>query len=241
MRIQAVTFDYWNTLVFEEGVDLRSHRIKLWMELFDKAGFKVEPDELGAAYAGAWLRYVDAWKSGRQFLGHDAADHILSELAIDMEPRVREDLIDAFALSGETAELQITDGIGNCLVTLKEAGISIGIICDVGFTPSVVLRSHLERQGLLEFFDHWSFSDEVGHYKPSSVIFDHALDGLGNPEPSLTAHVGDIRRTDIAGAKAMGMVAVRYTGVSDDDTQPEPEGHHVIAHHDELPGVLNLI
>jgi hypothetical protein len=38
----------------------------------------------------------------------------------------------------------------------------------------------------------------------------------------------------------MGMVAVRYTGISDDDTQPEPEGHHVISHHSQLAGVLGI-
>ncbi len=240
MSFQAVTFDYWNTLVFEEGVDLRAHRLGVWTDLFDKAGLAVNPLTLEAAYASAWLRYVDAWKAGEQFLGSAAAEHVLAELNLDLDVAMRDELVEVFVASGETANLHLTEGIGDCLATLKEAGVSLGIVCDVGFTPSVVLRSHLQRHEVLEFFDHWSFSDEVGHYKPSSMIFDHALAGLGNPDPARTAHVGDIRRTDIAGARAMGMVSVRYTGVSDDDTQPEPEGHHVIAHHKELPAVLNL-
>jgi hypothetical protein len=36
----------------------------------------------------------------------------------------------------------------------------------------------------------------------------------------------------------MGMTAVRYTGIFDDDSQPEPEGHHVVADHAELPALL---
>src|SRR5207244_6923270 len=102
------------------------------------------------------------------------------------------------------------------LGTLTDAGLRLGIICDVGMTASSLLRDHLIRHGLLPLFDHWSFSDEVGSYKPSPVIFRHALDGLGGPVPERVAHVGDIRRTDVAGAKAVGLGAVCFTGVGDD-------------------------
>ena len=106
-------------------------------------------------------------------------------------------------------------------------------------TPSDILRKHLARHGLLDAFDHSSFSDEVGCYKPDRRIFEHALDGLG-ARAETTAHVGDLRRTDVAGALAMGMTAVRYTGVFDDRSQPEPEGHHVVADHAELAAALGL-
>ena len=99
-------------------------------------------------------------------------------------------------------------------------------------------RGHL-RGRRLDAFDHWSFSDEVGCYKPDPRIFTHALDGLG-ARAETTAHVGDLRRTDIAGARAMGMTAVRYTGVYDDDSQPSPEGHIVIPDHAELLPALGL-
>ncbi len=240
MSLQAVTFDYWNTLVFEDGLDLRTHRIAVWTDLLERAGVAVEREVLESAYASAWLRYVESWKANEQFPASAGAAHILTELGLDLEPAVREELIEVFEVSGESADLRLTEGITECLETLRRADISLGIVCDVGFTPSVVLRGHLRRHGVLDFFDHWSFSDEVGHYKPSPVIFDHALSGLGNPDPGRAAHVGDIRRTDIAGARAMGMVSVRYTGVSDDATQPEPEGDHVIAHHKELPSVLGI-
>ena len=63
------------------------------------------------------------------------------------------------------------------------------------------------------------------------MIFEHALEGLGGPEPERVAHVGDLRRTDVAGALGMGMTAVRYTGVFDDDSADLPEGHHVLSDH----------
>jgi hypothetical protein len=33
---------------------------------------------------------------------------------------------------------------------------------------------------------------------------------------------------------------VRYTGIFDDDTQPDPEGDHVIDDHRKLPEVLKV-
>jgi FMN phosphatase YigB (HAD superfamily) len=107
-------------------------------------------------------------------------------------------------------------------------------------TASPILLSHLERHGVLKYFDHWSFSDKVGAYKPSRIIFEHALDGLGNIDPARAAHVGDLRRTDVAGAIGMGMTAVRYTGIFDDSSQPEPEAHHIVGDHRRLPEVLGI-
>jgi putative hydrolase of the HAD superfamily len=101
-----------------------------------------------------------------------------------------------------------------------------------------VLREHLIRHGVLPLFDHWSFSDEVGAYKPSPVIFEHALAGLGGPTPERVAHVGDLRRTDVAGARAMGMTAIRYAGIFDDDSADQPEADHVVTDHADLPAIL---
>ena len=94
-------------------------------------------------------------------------------------------------------------------------------------SPSVVLRGFLDHHGVLDHFDHWSFSDEVGCFKPFPPIFEHAMSGLGVPEPGEIAHVGDGRRTDVAGALAMGMTAVRATWFADRGPETGPEGHHV--------------
>jgi putative hydrolase of the HAD superfamily len=240
MAVEAVTFDFWNTLMSEEVGHLRGRRLDAWAGLLEDAGFATERQQLEAAFDVTWQRFVDSWTANQQFQAAEAAEHALEALGFDVPPEVRVELVDAFAHAGRDSEMFLADGIEDCLQTLKDAGIRIGIICDVGFTPSTVLREHLIKQEILPLFDHWSFSDEVGAFKPSPVIFEHALAGLGDPVPARVAHVGDIRRTDIAGALGMGMVAVRYTGISDDQTQPEPEGHHVINHHAELAGVLGI-
>jgi putative hydrolase of the HAD superfamily len=238
--IQAVTYDFWNTLAYELRGQLRSRRVEAWAGLLEEAGFTLERAELEAVFEGAWDAYTANWRANRQFQAAHAAEHSLERLGFDVPPDVREALVDAFGRAGEDGELHLADGVAECLIALKEAGIRLGIICDVGFTPSTMLRRHLVRVELLPLFDHWSFSDEVGAYKPSPVIFEHALEGLGVAAPEVVAHVGDLRRTDVAGARAMGMVAVRYTGIRDDDSQPEPEADHVITHHSELPAALGI-
>jgi putative hydrolase of the HAD superfamily len=238
--IEAVTFDYWNTLIYEDRGHLRGRRLEAWAGILEDVGFAVERERLDVAFETSWQRYVDSWTANQQYQAVKAAEDILQDLGFDVPPDVRSALIEAFSNAGEEAELHLTEGVGQCLKVLKDAGLKLGIICDVGMTPSSSLRAHLIRHGVLPLFDHWSFSDEVGAYKPSPVIFEHALDGLGNPVPERVAHVGDIRRTDVAGAKAMGMVSVRYTGVSDDHSQAEPEADHVIDTHAELPAVLGV-
>ena len=238
--IEAVTFDYWNTLVYEVRGHLRGRRLEAWAGILEETGFATERERLEAVYDDAWELYVASWKAGAQFLAATAAEHILEQLGYQVPPEVRDALLDAFASAGERAELHLASGLQPCLRRLRAGGVRLGIVCDVGFTASPTLRAHLRRHGLLELFDHWSFSDEVGHYKPSPIIFDHALAGLGITDPSRAAHVGDIRRTDVAGALAMAMTAVRYTGINDDDTAEEPEGHHVVADHADLPAVLGL-
>ncbi|MDQ3570258.1 MAG: HAD family hydrolase [Actinomycetota bacterium] len=238
--IEAVTFDYWNTLVYEVRGHLRGRRLEAWSGLLEEAGFAHERVQLEAVYDVAWDTYVKSWRANQQFQAAEAAEQCVEQLGFDVPAHVRRALVDSFGRAGEKAELHLAEGVEDCLRTLKGAGIRLGIICDVGFTSSTVLRDHLIRHGVLPLFDHWSFSDEVGAYKPAPAIFEHALEGLGGPAPERVAHVGDLRRTDVAGALAMGMVTVRYTGISDDDSQPEPEALHVIVHHSELPGVLGI-
>jgi HAD superfamily hydrolase (TIGR01509 family) len=238
--IRAVTFDYWNTLMYEQAGAARNRRIDAWLGILEGVGFKVERERLHAVFEESWRRFTERWTANQQVRAAEAAEEIVEDLGFRVPADVRRDLVEAFALGAHATELHNTEGIAECLAALRDAGVRIGIICDVGITPSVTLRRHLEDRGLLGYFAHWSFSDEVGVYKPDPVIFRHALAGLGGIDPADAAHVGDLRRTDIAGARAMGMTSVRYTGVFDDDSLPEPEGHLVTDDHRRLPDLLKV-
>ena len=240
VRIDAVTFDFWNTLMYEEAGHLKGRRLAAWIGILEDAGFAIERQRLDAAFDVSWNAYVAAWTANRQYHAAEAAEKALEELGFEPPPGVREELLAAFREAGNEADLTPAPNIAGCLAELTGAGVRVGIVCDVGMTPGSVLRSHLERVGLLGHFSHWSFSDEVGIYKPAAGIFRHALAGLGGVAPGRAAHVGDLRRTDIAGAQGIGMTAVRYTGVFDDDSAATPEGDHVVADHAALPAILGL-
>jgi putative hydrolase of the HAD superfamily len=237
--IEAVTFDFWNTLCFEDRGHLRGRRLDAWSGLLEEAGYATERAVLEKAIDRVWERFVARWTTGEQFAYAEAAEGLVEDLGYDVPPDVRTALIEAFGRAGDDAEIHLAPHVAETLAVLKAAGLRVGIVCDVGMTPSTTLRAHLDRHGVLASFDHWSFSDEVGCYKPDPVIFEHALAGLGTTA-ARTAHVGDLRRTDVAGALAMGMTAVRYVGIFDDDSQPQPEAHHVTGDHAELPALLGV-
>ena len=237
--IEAVTFDFWNTLVADGGGAGRDQRLDAWLGILEDAGFATERERLDQAMAASWETFLGAWKTNEQYTHVEAAVEIVESLGYELPPGVHEALVASFTYSTSNYP-SLTEGIGDCLRTLSGAGIRLGIICDVGMTPSTALREILEHNGLLSLFDHWSFSDEVGHYKPSAAIFEHALAGLGGVAPDRAAHVGDLRRTDVAGALAFGMTAVRYTGAFDDVEGEGPEATFVVSSHAELPGVLGI-
>src|SRR2546423_136578 len=147
-------------------------------------------------------------------------------------------LLEGFSEGGRRAAVHPSDGVHECLESLKTSGARLGIICDIGLTPSPVVGELLERHGLLGFFDGMSFSDEVGHYKPARAIFEHALASLGGVPPEHAAHVGDRRRTDVGGALAIGMTAVRYNGVYEDEALRAPEAQIVVSDLAQLPTLL---
>jgi FMN phosphatase YigB (HAD superfamily) len=200
---------------------------------------------LAAAYDAAWLEYQASWEANVQYTGRHAARGIADAVHRHYglgHNGVRQQLFDAFASASRAgaAELTLVDGVADALAALRHLGVSLAIVCDVGFTPSSELRRHLEHHGLLGYFDAWAFSDEVGVYKPDKRIFERALDGVGSPHPSRCAHVGDRRRTDIAGAQALGMRAVRLAAVFEDDPDQGPSGDAVVTSYEDLLPALGL-
>jgi putative hydrolase of the HAD superfamily len=241
----AVTFDFWQTLCLPDEDRGRGRRLVLTRSVLDSEGIAVTDEEIDGAMLTVLERFDEAWAANRQFVARDAVDVLAELIAPTLSDDGRARLAARYEAPGE-ALAPLAPNITETLRALKDAGLRLGIICDVGMIPSPLLRSTLERHGILDLFDHWSFSDEVGIYKPSPEIFQHALTGLGGVEPARAAHVGDLRRTDIAGARASGMTSVRYRGWYDDtksgmESDELPDADHVIDDHAELPPLLGVV
>jgi putative hydrolase of the HAD superfamily len=245
--IRAVTFDYWETLVSEgAGIDaeedgtMRARQLSRWSEILDAAGIPFGRDAIDAAFTKNWEVFHENWRANVQHGSADATSLICDLLGVDPTHDVRAALLRSFDEVGREAPLRLAPNAEDCIRRLKGAGVRIGIVCDVGMTASPTLRERLDMFGVLRYFDHWSFSDEVGCFKPWPAVFEHALTGLGVDDPSRAAHVGDSRRTDVAGAQAMGMTAVRYTHFVDAAPETGPEAHHVLDDHAKLVPALGI-
>ncbi|HLF99937.1 MAG TPA: HAD-IA family hydrolase [Acidimicrobiia bacterium] len=234
--LEAVTFDFWNTLMWEPEGALVAARLPALCEVLAGSGIDATVGQVTACHEVAFQRYQTAWRANEQYRVPDAVDTMVAELGVAADEELRNRLEEAFNHGGRSADIRLTPGIEQCLASLQRAGIRLSIICDIGLTPSPVVRWHLERHGLLKFFDGWVFSDEVGAYKPDARVFELALDQLG-VDARRAAHVGDRRRTDVAGALGAGLAAIRYRGVYDDVDAAEPEASHVIDHHGDLPAI----
>jgi putative hydrolase of the HAD superfamily len=245
-KLRAVTFDFWHTLVAEHPGTLRRMQLDQWSRLLARAGQPRDGADLETAFAKNWQRFEEHWWTNTgQYTPTDSVLFITEELAVDTTDELRDALIDAYRAVGEAAELEVAPGLETCLRSLRDAGVLLGIVCDVGLTSSPTLRTRLERLGVLEAFDSWSFSDETGVFKPAAEAFRAALDPLG-VDPRDAAHIGDNERTDIAGANALGMISVRYQGLLRitgllDGVRFDGLADHVIDDIATLPEVLQVV
>ncbi|UDY34083.1 HAD family hydrolase [Dermatobacter hominis] len=236
--VDAVTFDFWNTLVAEGAAG--TPRGRRWHRVLEQHGLEVSTAQLAAAMEAGWQWFDRRWREGTVVTTAEAVEAAVAHLPVPVPPDVVDELAGIVVAGTDPAHMVVAPGIGEALERLSSAGVRIGIICDVGMTPSTTLRRYLDHHGLLRHFDHWSFSDEVGAYKPDPVMFEHAAAGLGSPAPGRTAHVGDLLRTDVAGARGAGWISVRYRGLADDVGDDGPEADLVIDHHADLPDLLGL-
>jgi putative hydrolase of the HAD superfamily len=124
-------------------------------------------------------------------------------------------------------EVHAIAGARELLASLRTAGIRTALVCDTGFTPGRVVRSLLARLGMLEHLEAAIFSDEIGVPKPHPRAFASALSALGTVAEG-AVHVGDLRRSDVAGAQAAGMTSVRFRGHHDDGDDGPGSGAGVI-------------
>ena len=102
--------------------------------------------------------------------------------------------------------LRAAEGAAITLAALRDAGYRIGLISNT-IWPAELHMEDLEEIGLLHYLEHLIFSGEIGIWKPSRQIFQHALGALG-VAPEHAVFVGDNPREDIVGAHGAGMRAI---------------------------------
>jgi putative hydrolase of the HAD superfamily len=210
-------------------MDIRLSALRRFLDL--------EESEARALLDEAWARHDEAWKQVETFGPGRMAAYCLEAKGIFDDDAIAE-LTREFEEASIGSGVDAVEGAAETLAALEGAGIRRGLVCDTGFTPGRVVRQILDDTGLLGHLEVLCFSDEVGVPKPGNEIFAKALAELGARPPE-AIHVGDLRRTDIAGAHDIGMHGVRFRGVHDDHTD-SPDAECVIDRHAQLLEIIGV-
>ena len=233
--IQAITFDFWDTLF--ASVHANATRCRAIKQVLDHAGHAGFSDEqIEQAIAQAWTKWGRVWVEAQRTFGAARwVDVLLTDLNVSLPGDTRQTLIQTMQTVGTEGGPSLLDGVANLLPRLAQR-YRLAVICDTGLSPGWLLRQRIEACGLFDCFGHLTFSDELGVSKPHPDAFLTTLARLG-VAPECAVHIGDYPRTDIAGAQGVGMRAIRFTGAydrPDDSIQADA----VIASYSELEPLL---
>lgn len=234
----AVTFDCWSTLLYEKNPDAVYHeRVLALLRVAKAHGVETSEASARASLDQAWLEHWERWH--RELASHPEEIALAALQRIQVEdPRAVARLVSEFAEIAIASEIAALSDARATLEALARANITTALICDTGFSPGTIVREFLRREGLLDLLATQIFSNETGVSKPSPRIFQAALAHL-HTSPAATVHVGDLRRTDIAGARRMGMGTIRITE-HHDDRSDYPDADAVVQSHAKLREILRV-
>lgn len=210
--IQAITIDFWNTVVdSRNGERRRAARNQAMAEVFERVGRPWDEEQVAAAFEHSYQTFERQWHGEQRTMrAAESLDVIWRFLGIEVPPDAHDRLVTLMEDSILEGMPGILPGCAEALASLS-ARVPLVLISDTAFSPGRVLRRVLEFHGIADLFRDMIFSDETGVSKPHPLMFERALEAAG-ASAAQSVHIGDIERTDIAGAKAMGMRAILFRG-----------------------------
>ena len=238
--IRAVTLDFWNTLMDDFHApardELRAARLR---EIVAPYGRSPSGDAIAAAFAKAWRNFDRIWyKKARTPTTAESATVVLRALHIRLPAEAFGQVVTMLEEITLDAPPRTVEGVPETLPLLAER-YALAVVCDAALTPGRVLRRVLELHGLERWFGAFFFSDEYEWSKPDPRAFLTPLAALG-VAPHEAVHIGDIQRTDIAGAQAAGLRAIHFVGVNSSDLLAST-AEAVVARFDELPAAIGRL
>jgi len=234
LSIKAVTFDLWETLLFERDGDSNRRsqaRYALVAEAFSKLSVHVSREQVQLAMKQVIDSLLKIWDRNED-VSHveqlEALVRFVSNGSVELRREWVEALSEAYVSPFFQVPPYLNPDARSVLEYLAESGKSIGLICNTGLTPGFALRGFLESEGALEFFDFLAFSDEIGFRKPDYRIFHLAARKL-KTDPNSIVHVGDNLRIDVWGAKSAGFRAICFACDEGRDKIAEADPNSLVA------------
>ena len=235
MRVNAILFDFGDTLVSFEGFDYEVSLTALHQTLvesgivtpyekFKKTYFKVR-DQL----------YSEGGSSFKEFNFCIRVSRVLNELGFNLNPTDPEIIrsVEAF-MRPLIKSLKFEEHVLMVLQELKKKH-RLGLVSNFAYPPAI--KQTLRKFRLSKFFDVVVISGDVGWRKPSSKIFEKALEAL-QVSASEAVFVGDEPFHDIAGAKQVGMKTVLLRRLGEKETADTSNPDNIISGLEELLAIL---
>lgn len=227
--IRGITFDLWHTVLREPVEDfsgfLRRKRTRMMMEVFHNHNLPLHLEGIERAYDVQTERLWQIWNRGVDIDQKAQIGIMLSELGIpadQVDEALVEDLLRPYNDAISLVPPVPLDGAGELFTSLKNRGMSLGIISNTGRTHGDFFRGLLGKYDLARYFDVMMFSNEIGIRKPNREIFLKTLEKMDiSPEEAM--HVGDDSDNDIIGARKAGMrtILVLLPGRDPDRGHPD--------------------
>jgi HAD superfamily hydrolase (TIGR01549 family) len=210
-KLKAITFDFWNTLYTETEqlmADRMARRAEQVRQLLARIGRECSAERARDAVEAAATRHGQLWLGeGRTFTLELLGRTIAAALGERMQLSHCMEL--AEAVSDQIVDVPpVLDPHAAALLERLAGSYRLGLVSDTGLSVGASLRLLLANDGVLRHFRSQSFSDEVGVAKPRAEAFADACSKLA-VQPHEAVHVGDMEKTDVVGAKAYGMFAIR--------------------------------
>ena len=213
--IQAITFDFWQTLYADNTELLKQrevHRATYCKDFLSKCNYKFTLEQVKHAYQVTHELVAEAWQIHRGVSMEECISKFSDTLGIKLTPLQTNQVKSITGSSTLLHPPPLVPFVKDLLPQLINK-YQLGIISDTGITAGTFLREMLKNNKILDFFSVQTFSDETGFTKPDVVQYKTTLEKM-RINPSEAVHIGDLVRTDITGAKNAGMYAIRFAGVT---------------------------
>jgi 2-haloalkanoic acid dehalogenase type II len=192
MKICAILFDLYDTLVYEEQTGTRQQAI----EAITAAGIDIED------WQKAWGATRVTALRGRYATMQERVQHALYEACPTQEKPELVEKVAALLLARKTSHIHADTC--DSLTDLRTRGYKLALVSNTVPDEAEYARNC----GLMPYFDTILLSCETGCIKPQPEIYLLAAQRL-RVAPEACIFVGDGGSQELRGAKAIGMQAIR--------------------------------
>jgi HAD superfamily hydrolase (TIGR01549 family) len=248
VMIKAITFDLWDTVIHDDSDEGKrtaqglSSKKQARRELalavlnrhapLDETTLVTAYDTMEAAFNHVWHEQHVTWTVDERI------SVLLAGLARTLPDPDRAELVAGLEEMEVSVPPNPIEGIAEAIAALA-GSFKLGVVSDAIYSPGRCLRQWLQMHDLLQHFQGFAFSDEVGHSKPHHDMFASVASQLG-VEIDDMLHIGDRDHNDIKGAHALGMKAVLFTATRDRDKN-HTTADAVCGRAADLPAIIHRV